>query len=98
MKKYNRTVTPLKTIVVTSTELDKYLGVYASKDISLKITITKKGNVLVAQATGQSSFELAATAKDRFEYQDGGIVLDFDAEKRSMILKQGGKQFSFTRE
>ncbi|HAV02120.1 MAG TPA: serine hydrolase, partial [Chryseobacterium sp.] len=38
---------------LTTEELDKYLGVYVSKQIPLKITITKEGNTLVAQGTGQ---------------------------------------------
>ena len=32
---------------VTSEDLDKYLGVYASEQIALKITVTKDGNTLI---------------------------------------------------
>ena len=59
---YNRSyeIPVFKTYVVKSGDLDKYLGVYSSTQISLKITITKENNTLIAQATGQSSFPLEA--------------------------------------
>lgn len=50
-----------ETYAVKPEDLDKYLGVYSSTQIALKITITKENNTLVAQATGQSSFPLEAT-------------------------------------
>src|SRR5690606_30985778 len=43
---------------VKSEDLDQYLGVYSSSQITLKITITKKNKTLIAQATGQASFPL----------------------------------------
>ena len=44
-------------------DLIKYIGVYSSTQIPLKITITKDGSTLIAQATGQSAFKLEASAK-----------------------------------
>lgn len=85
-------------IEISSEELDKYLGVYASKQIALKITITKDGTTLIAQATGQSSFPLEATEKDKFKFDKAGIVLEFNTADKTMILKQGGGKFNFTRE
>lgn len=95
-KPYN--IPTFTTIQLTSTDLDKYPGVYTSKEIPLKITITKSGNTLVAQATGQPSFELDATAKDTFKFEKAGIVLVFDRDKKEMILKQRGATFKFTKE
>ena len=83
---------------LTPEELDGYLGVYASKQIALKITITKDGNTLIAQATGQSAFPLGATEKDKFKFDRAGVVLEFSPTDNTMILKQGGGQFTFTRE
>nr|HMM18425.1 serine hydrolase domain-containing protein [Petrimonas sp.] len=83
---------------LTPEELDGYLGVYASKQIALKITITKDGNTLIAQATGQSAFPLEATEKDKFKFDRAGVVLEFSPTDNTMILKQGGGQFTFTRE
>lgn len=87
-----------KTLETTSEELSKYLGVYASKQLPLKITITKNDKTLIAQATGQSSFALVATEKDTFKYDQAGIVLEFNPTNKTMILKQGGGIFNFNKE
>ena len=86
------------TYIVKSEDLDKYLGVYASTQIQLKIMVTKKNNTLIAQATGQSSFPLEATEKDTFKFYQAGIVLEFNPSENTMILKQGGGQFAFKKE
>jgi len=51
-------------IELTSEDLDQYLGIYSSPSFPLKITISKDNNILIAQATGQSSFPLDAYEKD----------------------------------
>jgi CubicO group peptidase (beta-lactamase class C family) len=79
-------------------ELDKYLGVYATPQIPLKITITKENTSLIAQATGQSSFPLEATEKDKFKFDAAGIRMEFNPDKNEMTLKQGGQTVVFTRE
>lgn len=83
---------------VTSEDLDKYLGVYSSLQIPLKITITKDNKTLIAQATGQSSFPLEVTEKNKFKFYQAGIVFEFNPIENSMILEQGGGQFVFTKE
>lgn len=87
-----------KNFEVTREDLDKYLGVYASTQIPLKITITKKDKTLIAQATGQPSFALDAKEKDKFKFDQAGVVLEFNPTDKSMILKQGGGTFNFTKE
>lgn len=83
---------------LSSNDLDQYLGIYSSKDIPLKITITKNDKTLMAQATGQSSFPLEATDKNIFKFDQAGIVLEFKPSDKKMILKQGGKNYNFTQE
>jgi CubicO group peptidase (beta-lactamase class C family) len=79
-------------------DLNKYLGVYASKQISLKITITNDTTTLFAQATGQSMFPLEATEKDKFKFDQANIKMEFDTEKNEMTLKQGGVNYLFRKE
>ncbi|MBI9035716.1 MAG: beta-lactamase family protein [Bacteroidales bacterium] len=86
------------TYCVKSEDLNKYLGEYSSNQIQLKITVTRENNTLIAQATGQSSFPLEATEKDKFRFDQAGIVLEFNPGENSMILEQGGDQFTFTKE
>lgn len=82
---------------VSSNELDMYSGEYSSTEIPLKITVTKSGKTLIAQATGQSAFELQATAKDQFAFEPAGIKMEFHPDTNTMILKQGGKVFHFSK-
>ena len=86
------------TFTLTSEELNKYLGVYASKQIPMKITITKDGNNLIAQGTGQPSFPLEATDKDKFKFDQAGAEFEFNPTAKTMILFQGGGQINFTKE
>ncbi|WP_426092950.1 serine hydrolase domain-containing protein [Flavobacterium sp. DSR3-2] len=94
---YNYIPPPVTNIyVVTSQELDKYLGVYISSQLPIKITITKNNLNLIAQATEQNAFTLQATEKDKFVYIEEGIILDFNPIEKTMILKQNGQTFNFT--
>ncbi len=79
-------------------ELDLLVGTYAAPGAPMKIMITRKDATLIAQATGQQSFPLDAVALNRFEFKMAGIKLDFKPEAKQMILKQGGGEFTFTKE
>jgi D-alanyl-D-alanine carboxypeptidase len=85
-------------IEIPTTTLDLYIGTYASSQIPLKITITRKEAVLSAQATGQASFPLEPTASNTFKFDPAGIVMEFNADKKEFILKQGGQEYVFVKE
>lgn len=87
-----------KTLELPSADLDQYLGIYSSKDIPLKITVTKNNTTLMAQATGQSAFPLDASDKNIFKFDQAGIVLEFIPANKTMILKQGGKNYNFIKD
>lgn len=91
-------VPSFKSHAYKSEELDKYLGVYASPQIPLKITITKNGTTLMAQATGQDSFPLDAAEEHNFTFEMAGIEIEFKPKAKQLILKQGGGRFTFTKE
>ena len=95
-KKY--TIPAFNTISLTSAELDKYLGIYSSEQLPLKITVTKENNTLIAQATGQQSFPLEPTGKDAFKFDRAGVVMEFNPEKKEFTLKQGGVNYLFTKD
>lgn len=86
------------TFNLTSEDLDKYLGVYATEQIPFKIAITKDGNTLIAQGTGQPAFALEATEKDKFKFDQAGAKFEFNPTDKTMILFQGGGQIKFTKE
>jgi CubicO group peptidase (beta-lactamase class C family) len=87
-----------KTISLTTEELDKYLGVYASSELPIRITVTKDKTTLIAQGEGQEAFALEATEKDLFRYDAAGIVMEFHPDSNEFILEQGGGVFHFTKE
>lgn len=79
-------------------ELEQYSGLYSSAQVPLKIRVTRKENGLTAQATGQSAFDLQATAKNTFQFDAAGIKMVFNVADKQMILYQGGGKFLFTKE
>lgn len=83
---------------LTSEDLDKYLGVYATKQIPLKITVTKNKNTLIIQATGQQAFVVEATEKDKFSLDQVGAKFNFNPTEKTMVLLQGGSEIKFTKE
>ena len=93
--------TSLKTqnsITINSKGLDVYLGVYSGKTFPAKVTFTKKGNTLFAQATGQPIFKLSATKKDYFIYDAMGIQFDFNLKNNSLELTFAGNKHLLTKE
>ncbi len=79
-------------------DLDRYVGSYASAQMPLKITVTREGNGLKCQTTGQPTFVLEAVSKDVFKFDPAGVRLEFDPAKPTFQLKQGGAAFQFTKE
>jgi CubicO group peptidase (beta-lactamase class C family) len=91
------TIPDFKELVLKTEDLDQYLGEYSSDSFPLKIMITKENITLIAQATGQSSFPLTATEKDKFEFEAAKIMLAFKPSENQMTLNQGGRTFVLTR-
>jgi D-alanyl-D-alanine carboxypeptidase len=87
-----------KVIQLKPVELDKYTGVYTCKQPDMKLTLTKEGNTLIGQATGQSSFTLEAIEQNKFQFSKAGIIMEFFPDKNEMVLHQGGGSFTFTRQ
>ena len=83
---------------VKAEDLDKYTGVYSNAEIQLKITVTKEGNQLKAQATGQNSFNLVPVEQDIFKFDAAGIEMDFSPDKGEFTLKQGGGTYIFIKD
>ncbi|MEO5910612.1 MAG: serine hydrolase domain-containing protein [Pelobium sp.] len=96
---YNYIPPPVKNIYeVTSKDLDNYLGTYSSKQLPIKIVITKNNINLIAQATEQKALTLQSIEKDKFSYTDEGIILEFNPKEQTMVLKQDGQIYNFTKE
>jgi CubicO group peptidase (beta-lactamase class C family) len=86
------------TFSLKTEDLDKYLGVYSSTQIQLKITLTKNAATLFAQVTGQSPFPLDPTEKDKFKFDPFGLTMEFNPDKNELTVKEGGNILLFTKE
>ncbi len=78
--------------------IDGFLGVYSSTAIPIKIILTKADGVLMAQATGQSAFPLTFLSGNKYGFEEGGIGLEFTADKTGFTLAQGGGSYVFTKD
>src|SRR5262245_60659745 len=87
-----------ETITVSPEVLDQYVGVYSSPEIPKKWTITRDGGTLFIQPGNENAAALEATAQDKFQLFGGKITFEFDAAKREMILKRGGRPTTFTKD
>lgn len=88
----------LNAVTLTDKDLDKYLGVYSNEKFPLKITITKKNNVLYTQATGQRELPMDAYENDTFKFDPAGIKLIFNVKENTFELNQGGMKIIFKKE
>lgn len=83
---------------LTEEELDAYLGVYKSPAFPLDVTITRDGTRLMGQATGQPPFPLQPEGDHVFTFKQAGLELAFAPEANEMILRQGGMEWTLTRD
>lgn len=83
---------------VSPEALDKYVGVFSSRKMPLKLTVSRQDDRLLVQLTGQPAFPLEPSAKDIFSVSRVGAILHFDPETGTVTLKQGGGVIKFTRE
>ncbi len=78
-------------------ELDPYVGIYASRQIPLKMTITYSNNKLYGQATGQPAFLLTPVKKDVFKFDAAGLTMEFRPDVKEMTITQAGQAYLFTK-
>lgn len=83
---------------LTISDLDKYLGVYSTPQIPIKLTVFKQDSILFGQGTGQQPFVLTQSAENVFTFKSGGIVIEFQPQSGTMILRQGGGSFFLKKE
>ena len=86
------------TIAVNPEVLDQYVGVYSSPDAPRKWTVTRDGGTLFVQPGKETSAALEATAQDQFQLFGGAVTFEYDAAKREMILKRGGRAMRFMKD
>ncbi|MCJ8154946.1 beta-lactamase family protein [Chryseobacterium sp. SSA4.19] len=73
-----------KTLEIPEAQLQKFTGIYASAGVPVKFNIFIQDKKLMAQATGQSAFQLDATSETSFKFDMAGIVVNFYPEKNNL--------------
>lgn len=93
-------ILPSFTLIEISEELlTSYLGVYSTKEIPLKITITKQKGILFAQGSNQPKMPLKAEGDHIFSFKQVDATFFFNIKDKSMLLKQGANpDLKFTKE
>ena len=84
-----------KPIQLTTEQLKVYDGTYFNAQLSMNIKVWAENNVLLAQAEGQSAFNLNSYDNATFKFAPAGIVMKFDTDKKQFTLLQGGGEFVF---
>jgi D-alanyl-D-alanine carboxypeptidase len=79
-------------IAVDPETLKQYEGEYAALGVPVKITVRIENGALVGQGTAQPSFPLVCTGRHRFSFDAGGIVIEFQPERRQLVLQQMGRR------
>jgi CubicO group peptidase (beta-lactamase class C family) len=85
-------------VQLSEAELDRYVGIYATKQFPLKLTFSRKNGSLVCQATGQMPFTLTAHGEHRFSFEKGGIEVRFDPDNNRLQFQQSGGRYTFTKD
>lgn len=86
-----------KAMQLSAENAEQYLGIYASKQIPLKVTISHKDDKLYLQAAGQPAFILTPVKKDTFKIDAVGLTLEFRPELKEATITQAGETYLFTK-
>jgi D-alanyl-D-alanine carboxypeptidase len=92
-----------KAIELSERDLVKYEGMFASQEIPITINVKVNGGDLMAQSPGQRALKLTPYSTNEFRFDPAGIIMIFGTNSdmvdySTFQLKQGGKNFKFTRE
>ena len=94
------TPTPLPSIDLGEAALDDYVGTYNA--MAGTFTVTRTGDQLMVQLTGQPSFPVFASAKDHFYYKvvDAQVefIRDQNGKVTSLVLHQNGMDMPATKQ
>lgn len=84
--------------IVSEEVLQTYVGVYSSSEAPVKFTVSREGTTLYVQPPNQSAAPLEATSDTVFKIDPPGIIFEFDASKKQMIIKRPNGERVFTKE
>lgn len=86
------------TYTVSEEILQTYVGVYSSTEAPVKFTVSRDGTTLYIQPPNQAATPLEASSDNVFKLDPPGIIFEFDAAKKQMIIKRPNGERVFTKE
>jgi hypothetical protein len=92
MEKYN---SPAK---IAIEDIEQYPGVYSAESISVKITITRKNDELIAQVANQEPVPLIYAGNNLFRIEKFGVDVLFKPTDKKLIFKQNAMETEFVKE
>lgn len=84
--------------VVLPKDLSPYTGTYTTKEAPEKIKFFADDNRVMCQPDGQQAIEIEYFDKDKFRYSPYGVVFEFEASGKAVVIRQGGSVRTYTRE
>ncbi|MNY45276.1 hypothetical protein D3C86_1803670 [compost metagenome] len=85
-------------VEVAAEELDRYTGTYASTKPAIKLAISNKKGTLYGQVSGQRAIPFEAYDKNKFQFEEAGVQLEFLPDGNTMIFKQSGRVLEMKKE
>ena len=85
-------------VELTSEDLDPYLGTYVTEELPMDMIITKDGNTLFLEATGQSASALTAEGNHKFSLMKYGVKMAFNPEENTLHFEQQGYAFDLVKQ
>lgn len=87
-----------KEMKVSTKEMDQYAGTYSSPELPIKIQVSHHKGILYLQGTDQPALPMEAYDTNKFQLEEVGVKVEFPADHKTMIFKQGGMTFEMKKE
>jgi hypothetical protein len=94
----NNVWTMSKNGIVKAPSYKEYLGTFSSKQLPIKIEFTEEGEALILNATGKPTIGLEDVGNGKFTFDQAGLVVQFNKDKKEFTLEVSGQKFTFTKD
>jgi len=75
-----------------------FAGTYSTKSAPIKLVFADKNGQLYAKAGNQQEFPLQYAGDSQFTFEEAAITLVFSKDKKTVVFKQGGREYEFNKE
>jgi len=84
---------------IATMDVEPYLGTYASADVPVKLTFSKKEKTLLAKTSNSSQeFAMQAAGNHVFSIAQIGVTVEFKPNEKKLVLMEGTQKREFVKE